>query len=226
MQTIDIVLFAAGLFFIIISYVISEKTSGMKEETIEVNNLSEELFRQQTEAMIEKMKAEIEANARESIDAANDQLSKLSNEKIMAVTDYSNQILEKIESNHSEVVFLYDMLNDKEEELKQLMRQPNKLANKSEEVKQEKKSSSQDKELVNKMDGYIVKKKEEVKIKNQLKAAASIKNVKEEQRAVQTEDIVAMYEDGMSVNDISRELHMGQGEVSLIISLSAGGSHE
>jgi hypothetical protein len=54
----------------------------------------------------------------ETVVRTDDALSKLSNEKIMAVNDFSEQILEKIKKNHEEVVFLYSMLNDKERELK------------------------------------------------------------------------------------------------------------
>ncbi|MBR6004119.1 MAG: hypothetical protein IK068_05290, partial [Lachnospiraceae bacterium] len=45
-------------------------------------------------------------------------LERLSNEKIMAVDEYSETVLKKINDNHNEAVFLYDMLNDKDEKLK------------------------------------------------------------------------------------------------------------
>lgn len=40
-------------------------------------------------------------------------MERLTNEKIMAVNEYSEQVLENINKNHQEVIFLYDMLNDK-----------------------------------------------------------------------------------------------------------------
>ena len=46
------------------------------------------------------------------------ELEKLSNEKIMSVHDYSNTILEEINKNHNEVMFLYSMLDDKDKEIK------------------------------------------------------------------------------------------------------------
>lgn len=51
-----------------------------------------------------------------------DKLSQLSNEKIMGMSEYSDQVLDKIEKNHGEVVFLYDMLNEKKEEIQQLIK--------------------------------------------------------------------------------------------------------
>lgn len=51
-----------------------------------------------------------------------DKLSQLSNEKIMGMSEYSDQVLDKIEKNHGEVVFLYDMMNEKKEEIQQLIK--------------------------------------------------------------------------------------------------------
>ena len=56
----------------------------------------------------------------DTIVKTDDYLSKLSNEKIMAVSEYSDQILEKIARNHEEVVFLYNILNHKEKSLRRL----------------------------------------------------------------------------------------------------------
>lgn len=44
-------------------------------------------------------------------------LERVSNEKIMAVNEYSDTVLEEINKNHKEVMFLYDMLNDKHQNL-------------------------------------------------------------------------------------------------------------
>ena len=42
--------------------------------------------------------------------------------KIIAVSEYSDQILDKITRNHEEVVFLYNMLTNKEKDLKDAMK--------------------------------------------------------------------------------------------------------
>lgn len=54
-------------------------------------------------------------------DNLEDKMEKLSNEKIMGISEYSDQVLDKIQKNHEEVVFLYDMMNGKQEELKSLV---------------------------------------------------------------------------------------------------------
>lgn len=46
-------------------------------------------------------------------------LERLTNEKMTAVSEYAQTVLEDIHKNHEEVMFLYDMLNDKHENLKE-----------------------------------------------------------------------------------------------------------
>lgn len=57
----------------------------------------------------------------EFLEEGKDYLSQLSNEKIMGMDEYFGPILERIEKNHEEVVFLYNMLGEKDQELKELI---------------------------------------------------------------------------------------------------------
>jgi len=56
------------------------------------------------------------------LENAEAKLDKLANQKIMAVGNYSEDVLKNIEDNHNEVMFLYNMLNDKETTLKNTVR--------------------------------------------------------------------------------------------------------
>ena len=47
-----------------------------------------------------------------------DKMSEIANDKMLAINDMSGQLMEKIEQNHKEVIFLYDMLNEKSDYLK------------------------------------------------------------------------------------------------------------
>lgn len=60
-------------------------------------------------------------------------MERLTNEKMMAVNEFSDTVLEQINKNHKEAVFLYDMLNDKHENLKTTVSEAVKTAT---EVKQ------------------------------------------------------------------------------------------
>lgn len=118
MGILEMILLAAGAVIFIVSFCIPVKEEKLKEETRnlaaeEVKNLvSEELSTVRdrlTELSEEEMKQQIEKSERT--------MERISNEKIMAVNEYSDTVLEEIHKNHEEVVFLYDMLKNKKEGL-------------------------------------------------------------------------------------------------------------
>ena len=75
---------------------------------------------------IEKVMSKVEkgftdklsAIAENKIEESDDRLSEISNNKMLAINEMSGQLIEKIEQNHKEVIFLYDMLNEKSDNLK------------------------------------------------------------------------------------------------------------
>lgn len=62
------------------------------------------------------------------LDGAEASLEKLTNEKIMAVNEYSDSVIDQIHKDHDEAMFLYDMLTHKQEELQTLSGQVSSLA--------------------------------------------------------------------------------------------------
>lgn len=131
----------------------------------------------------------------EAIEKTDNYLSKLSNEKIMAVSEYSDQIIEKISRNHEEVVFLYNMLDHKEKEIKKMNLKVNELnipSTSQEEAGQQ---------------------------------AQEIKNIQRDKKADSTNisinnaEILKLDKEGKSVVDIAKQLGIGQGEVKLVIDL-------
>ncbi|MBO5033949.1 MAG: hypothetical protein J6D08_19085 [Lachnospiraceae bacterium] len=59
---------------------------------------------------------------------------RISNEKIMAISEYSETVLADINKSHQEVMFLYDMLNDKHNLLKETVKHVDKTAKEAEEA--------------------------------------------------------------------------------------------
>lgn len=92
---------------------------GKKKEE---EQITEEKIRELIEKEMADAKTRIDDMVEEtvnySVEKTERALEKLSNEKIMAVDEYSETVLKKINDNHNEAVFLYDMLNDKDEKLK------------------------------------------------------------------------------------------------------------
>lgn len=120
MGVLEIILLAAGIVIFIASFCIPVKQEKLKEETKnlaaqEIKNMVEQeidhLHGRLEELSVEEMQRQIEKSERS--------MERISNEKIMAVGEYSDTVLEEIHKNHEEVVFLYDMLKNKEESLEE-----------------------------------------------------------------------------------------------------------
>lgn len=129
MSVLQIVLLIAGIAVFIISFLLPSKKE--KQDPAEAQRTEEELH-----ALVEKefetVKSHMEDTAEEAgryaVEKAERALERLSNEKIMAVSEYSDTVLQDIHKNHEEVVFLYDMLNNKQQSLKQTVAEVDEVA--------------------------------------------------------------------------------------------------
>ena len=206
------------------------------------------------EEVLEGWKQELEKHADRILEEksenvvvrTDDYLSKISNEKIMSVNDFSTQIIEKIDANHKEVVFLYDMLNKKEDEIKQTVQQFDKEKQEMQEVvgdiikltKQIKvslqKNDEQKSTVVERKKKTEPKKASEktsvkpvtppLKVQPQVKAIENQEDGQLEFTEMlpadrQKEEVLKLHKQGKSVLEISKTMGMGQGEVKLIIGL-------
>ena len=138
MSIMEIVLLLAGGIVFILSFMIPakkeedyEETRGLAKEEIR-NLVSEEL-----EAVRGHVDDVVEEAVTYSIEKTERSLERLSNEKIMAVNEYSDTVLSEIHKNHEEVMFLYDMLNDKHINLKNTVSEVNKTVKEVAETKRE-----------------------------------------------------------------------------------------
>lgn len=121
MGTLEIILLAAGAVIFIASFCIPVKEEKLKEET---RNLAAEevksLVSDELETVRERLTELAEEEMKEQIQKSERSMERISNEKIMAVNEYSDTVLDEIHKNHEEVVFLYDMLKNKKENLSEL----------------------------------------------------------------------------------------------------------
>ena len=116
MSPVEIVFASLGVLLLLISCFMTGKKEEPKTDSAQ---LPLELTEEQKRDLEEKIDHMLEERTDHLIVKADDYMSKISNEKIMAVHDFTAQIMEKINNNHQEVVFLYDMLNQKEAEIKE-----------------------------------------------------------------------------------------------------------
>lgn len=121
MTGLEIALLAIGLIVIVASFVFSSKSDG---DTM--RNVKDVTF---TDKQKEDIKKQIMDILDEQIENVKEQteisLDKLSNQKMLEMNEYSDTILQEINRNHNEVMFLYDMLNEKKKEINNTVRDMN-----------------------------------------------------------------------------------------------------
>lgn len=114
MIVLEIAMLLVGVLAVVYSVRVSEKHKGSEsiKERVEYMEYADFPEKEWTEK-IDKLREKAE----DVYNDVDDRLSKLSNEKILGMNEYSDQVLDKIEKNHGEVVFLYDRMNEKREEI-------------------------------------------------------------------------------------------------------------
>ncbi len=117
----EIVLLLLGAGAYVASFLIPEKKGKGREAD---RRLAEAQVKEQLEIQMETVRSRISDVLEERLayetEKAERTMERISNEKIMAVNEYSDTVLDAIHKNHEEVMFLYDMLSDKQQSLKNL----------------------------------------------------------------------------------------------------------
>ena len=124
MDIIVIICLIIGVGCIGASFFIKEKADIDNHEK---EKIAEEIRgRALSEDSVKKVMTRVEKGFSEKLSAISedklggfaDKMSEIANDKMLAINDLSGQLIEKIEQNHKEVIFLYDMLNEKSDYLK------------------------------------------------------------------------------------------------------------
>ena len=216
MTGLEIALLTIGLIVIVASFVFSSKSDG---DTM--RNVKDVTF---TDKQKEDIKKQIMDILDEQIENVKEQteisLDKLSNQKMLEMNEYSDTILQEINRNHNEVMFLYDMLNEKKKEINNTVRDMNvtkKEIEKSKTVPKKQTVIDSIKDMSEDTGGFM----------------ASEELLREEQKDVDTrkafetgnnnEKILQLSKEGKSNVEIAKELGLGIGEVKLVIDLFKGG---
>lgn len=124
MDIIIIICLIAGVACVGVSFFIKEGTGvdGQEKEKIAEEIRSKALSDESLKKVIAKVEKDFREKltgiAEDSLEGSSDKLSEVTNNKMLAINEMSGQLIEKIEQNHKEVIFLYDMLNEKSDNLK------------------------------------------------------------------------------------------------------------
>lgn len=137
MTAIEILLLLSGGVIFVVSFLIPGKANPENKEA----SVSKEQIKELFEEEIKEARANIRDMADEtvsySVEKAERALERITNEKMSAVSEFSDTVLTDINKNRDEIMFLYDMLNDKQENLKKDISEANSTAKEARKAKEE-----------------------------------------------------------------------------------------
>ncbi|MBQ8956518.1 MAG: hypothetical protein IJ075_06085 [Lachnospiraceae bacterium] len=223
MTAIQILLLIAGAVIFALGFIIpTGKDQGGFDTAKEKKEYSEKL-KEITDNELKEASRRVRDIIDEEVSLSHDNsarsLEKLTNEKIMAINEYGKTVTDEIERNHKEVVFMYDMLNNKTTDLKNTIRKYESI----EKAAKEKKKPAPKSEPAENI--HIPKMFAAPEGAGDIKGgsddlAASVVNGK------YGNDILRLHNEGVSEVDIAKKLGIGVGEVRLAISLNDTGAKD
>ncbi len=229
MTTIEIILLIIGVVMMVASFFVTEKLSNQdldKIAELSTEEMQRILERSLTDAQVKvdnMVDQVIDHSIEKSMEVVERALDKETNEKMRAITEYSDTVLESIHKTHNEVMFLYSMLNDKHSELTKYAGNLAQLAIHLEELQENvQKTLDQSDEILNTAQASAkpVRTPEPDSPKPEPKEEAPVVPQKEEDETLShNQMILNMYRQGKNAVDIAKELGLGVGEVKLVIGL-------
>ncbi len=219
---------AGGIIFVLSFFIPDRKGTS-------ADALSAEDIRKLVEQELAAMRKSVDEATDESVSYAMEKtersLERLSNEKIMAVNEYSDTVLAEIRKNHEEVMFLYDMLNNKHTSLKNTVAEVNRAVKEAEEaVAALKRQAAETAEPVQATQAHLpseqgkaVRDPEQKQAEEPVMEPGTVSGMEDVQESAEPgsnkDRIISLYRQGKTVTDIGRELELGIGEVKLVIDL-------
>lgn len=218
MEMMEIILLVVGVAAIVASFFLN---SGKGEQVSVNKDMAQSEIKELVAAEMKEIQQQVNDTVEEAVAYAMEKtersLERISNEKIMAVNEYSDTVLAQINKNHQEVIFLYDMLNDKHTSLKKTATVVEKkakeaeiIANEAFEVLQPIKVDVLPQEMTEKAQVKTTRKRQTKSKEKEPKVAEAVNS---------NERILELHKSGKTKVQIAQELGVGVGEVELVIGL-------
>lgn len=219
MNTLEILLLLIGIIVTVVSFLLVAKSNQDTKD----KNFNNMIVSDSNDKIIAKSIIEKKNEFEESIKDINDQyiedtkkeLNQTTNEKMIVIQEFADQLIDDIKNNKEEVFFLYQILNEKENTLRQ------SDISISTNVR-EKKTEYGQAEPLNAAKSNNIK----ASVKDDLKQEISYtedSNESEfdiEDKKEKYKKIIGLYNQGNSITEISKTLSLGQGEVKLYIDIN------
>ena len=133
----EIVLIIAGFAALVVGYLIP---AGQGDDT-ELLGITEREIQERVNRAIEESKSKVDGmvddSTEEGINRAERAMERLTNEKMTAIGEYSDTVMNDIHKSHEEVVFMYEMLSDKQQSLKSTVTEMTRTADEARQTMEE-----------------------------------------------------------------------------------------
>ena len=228
MEITEFILIIVGVVFLIGSFFVKDKLSS--KDIDKMAQLSEAelkvIVERQLKNADKKVEEALEGIIEESQQVTKRSLEKETNDKIMAISEYSDTVMESMNKTHNEIMFLYSMLNDKHKDLTDLA---GELQEFSDNIKNTEIETSR---VIESVDEIEHKVEEARPLEQHEFLAASIEKTFTAEKSFSKNSlnsfnnhnthILRLHGEGVSDVDIAKELGLGLGEVKLVIGLYKG----
>lgn len=238
MTALEIALIVIGIVCIVGSFFFTEKLSSSDIDLIKKMSEKEVkiLVENELRSADEEIKNTISDKLQESVSSLEAETDRNTNEKLLSLNEYSDTVLESINKSHDEVLFMYSMLNEKQEKVTELTSELSTLESNLRGMKE-----SVD-EAVRELDqrsisaaGQEQQKQKEDQIRQE-KIDADVRSLKEafqsqlDEEKKQMQDggtsseeqnrqILQMHSEGYSEVEIAKKTGRGLGEIKLVLGL-------
>lgn len=206
MGTVAIVLIVIGIICVIISIILG--ITGNKEQADTASYVSDYDSAKQVSQVSKAIDDIIEKKMQDIEEKTEASLDKISNTKILEMNEYADNVLKEINRNHNEVMFMYDMLNEKDKEIKTTVKSVNATNTQAR--------------------GMGTVRERLIKLDETQKAPQriSVDEFPLDDKLDKNQKIMTLYNNGYNDIDIAKRLKLGVGEVRLVIKLYVNAAGE
>ncbi len=232
MDFFEIMMFILGAAFFILSFFVDRG----KQDSDDAEGLDYHAAKEEFDKLNQQLREQMEEASERVLTETETKLSTISNETILSVDDFSKQTLERTSHNHEEVVFMYHMLQTKEDEIKKLLlesgerKQEATIPESVFEVPEESgiemarkkaagasgKNSGKQKTVEKQISVPKSRKETDKTVKEPNEYIPEIAEGEEDNK---NRKIIELYRQKKTILEISKQLGLGQGEVKLVIDL-------
>jgi hypothetical protein len=227
MTGMEIVLLILGILIFIASFLVPEMKKGTDEKSVQIEEEKvKELFDGQMKEAKGKLQETVDETLSYAVEKSERSLERISNEKITAVSEFSETVMEDIHKSHQEVMFLYDMLHDKQKNLRETVKEVDRTSAIAKETKNELENAAKiiQEELIQDQPEFTPLPTEKItQVENGERVLETVvlpvADNAQDGGTNNNEKILEMHKQGKSKVAIAKELGLGVGEVNLVIDL-------